>query len=45
MKHDVYAAYIGIDWSDRKHDMYLYDCATGETEEYVIIPQSCGIQH
>ncbi len=22
----VYAAYIGIDWADRKHDIALYDC-------------------
>ena len=32
----AYAAYIGIDWSDRKHDIYLYDCTTGEAEESVI---------
>ena len=37
MNQDVYAAYIGIDWADRKHDIHLYDCTTGEAEESVII--------
>ncbi|XQQ06150.1 MAG: IS110 family transposase [Leptolyngbya sp. IPPAS B-1204] len=31
----MYAAYIGIDWSDRKHDIYLYDCATGAAESVI----------
>ena len=43
MSQDVYAAYIGIDWSDRKHDIYLYDCITGETEESVIGSQPDAI--
>jgi len=25
-----YVAYIGIDWADRKHDIALYDCASGK---------------
>jgi hypothetical protein len=44
MNQDVYAAYIGIDWSDRKHDIYLYDCTTGEAEEAVIGSQPEAIQ-
>ncbi|MGA7935990.1 MAG: hypothetical protein WCA35_20725, partial [Kovacikia sp.] len=43
MSQDVYAAYIGIDWSDRKHDIYLYDCTTGEAEEDVISSQPDAI--
>ncbi|MGJ3248786.1 MAG: IS110 family transposase [Elainellaceae cyanobacterium] len=31
-----YVAYIGIDWADRKHDICLYDPATGEPEYSVI---------
>ena len=31
-----YAAYIGIDWADRKHDICLYDLATGTWEPSVI---------
>jgi transposase len=30
------AAYIGIDWADRKHDICLYDPATGTWEKSVI---------
>jgi hypothetical protein len=44
MNLDAYAAYIGIDWSDRKHDIYLYDCSTGEAEESVIGSQPEAIQ-
>lgn len=44
MSQTVYAAYIGIDWSDRKHDIYLYDCITGEAEEPVIGSQPEAIQ-
>ena len=29
---DEFAAYIGIDWSDQKHDCCLMDAATGEKE-------------
>ncbi|WP_156815558.1 hypothetical protein [Pseudanabaena sp. PCC 6802] len=29
MTTDQYVAYIGIDWADRKHDIALYDCASG----------------
>jgi len=43
MNQDAYAAYIGIDWSDRKHDIYLYDYATGEVEESVISSQPDAI--
>jgi|GEM_PF-4108647 len=28
----TYAAYIGIDWSDRKHAICLFDCATHSKE-------------
>jgi hypothetical protein len=31
-----YIAYIGIDWADQKHDICLYDPATGEFEFSVI---------
>ena len=31
-----YAAFIGLDWSDKKHDVYLHVCATGEEESKVI---------
>lgn len=34
MEH--FAAYIGLDWSDQKHDLYLVDAATGEPESSVI---------
>ncbi|XPM57286.1 MAG: IS110 family transposase [Leptolyngbya sp. IPPAS B-1204] len=44
MNQQTYAAYIGIDWSDRKHDIYLYDCTTGEVEESVISSQPDAIQ-
>jgi transposase len=44
MSQAAYAAYIGIDWSDRKHDICLYDCTTGETEESVIGSQPEAIQ-
>lgn len=44
MNQADYAAYIGIDWADRKHDIYLYDCATGETEDTVISSQPEAIQ-
>ena len=29
---DEFAAYIGIDWSDKKHDCCLIDAATGRKE-------------
>lgn len=44
MSQTGYAAYIGIDWSERKHDSYLYDCITGEAEESVIGSQPEAIQ-
>jgi transposase len=34
-----YAAYIGIDWSDKKHDCCLVDAATGK-KEFSIIKQT-----
>lgn len=34
-----YVAYVGIDWADRKHDIALYDCATGTWDDYVIQSQ------
>ncbi|MBM0743389.1 IS110 family transposase [Phormidium sp. CLA17] len=36
MTTDDYVAYIGIDWADRKHDIALYDCASGTWQESVI---------
>jgi hypothetical protein len=36
MTTDQYVAYIGIDWADRKHDIALYDCASGTWQEYII---------
>lgn len=33
MNQAAYAAYIGIDWADGKHDIYLYDCTTGKVQE------------
>ena len=36
MTTENYVAYIGIDWADRKHDIALYDCASGTWEEYII---------
>ncbi len=35
-QHEHYAALIGIDWSDRKHDVCLVDAATGSRELSVI---------
>ncbi len=35
-QHEHYAALIGIDWSDRKHDLCLVDTATGNRELSVI---------
>ncbi|ESA37888.1 transposase [Leptolyngbya sp. Heron Island J] len=32
----AYAAYIGIDWADRKHDIALYDCQNGTWEHCTI---------
>jgi transposase len=36
MSQNHYAAYIGIDWADRKHDIHLYDPTTEQTEDYII---------
>jgi transposase len=36
MSQTQYAAYIGIDWADRKHDIHLVDVATGQREDYTI---------
>lgn len=36
MSQNQYAAYIGIDWADRKHDIHLYDPITAQTEDYII---------
>lgn len=44
MNQPTYAAYIGIDWSERKHDIYLYDCTTGEAEKYIISSQPDALQ-
>lgn len=43
MNQAAYAAYIGIDWADRKHDIYLYDCTTGKVEESIIGSQPDAI--
>lgn len=31
MKETKFAAYIGIDWADKKHDFAIYDVASGKT--------------
>jgi hypothetical protein len=36
MNTQNYVADIGIDWADRKHDIALYDCASGTWQEYTI---------
>lgn len=36
MTTEPFVAYIGIDWADRKHDIALYDCASGSWQESVI---------
>lgn len=36
MTTENYVAYIGIDWADRKHDIALYDCASGTWQETII---------
>jgi transposase len=40
----AYAAYIGIDWADRKHDICLYDPTTQEFEFSVIHSQPEAIE-
>ncbi len=40
MTPDNYVAYIGIDWADRKHDIALYDCASGTCQESIIQTRS-----
>jgi hypothetical protein len=32
-----FAALIGIDWADRKHDLYLLDVATNRREKSVLV--------
>lgn len=44
MSQKQYAAYIGIDWADRKHDIHLYDPATGQTEDSCIGAQPQAIK-
>lgn len=34
-----FAAYLGIDWSDKKHDLCLLDPATGR-KEFTVIKQT-----
>ncbi|MGI6599043.1 MAG: IS110 family transposase [Kiritimatiellia bacterium] len=33
---DGYAALIGLDWATEKHDVYLWDAATGEVQHRVV---------
>jgi hypothetical protein len=33
-----YAAYLGIDWADKKHDLCLVDGATGRKTKQVLAP-------
>ncbi len=33
---NVYAATIGLDWADKKHDLWLHSTATGQTEHIVL---------
>jgi transposase len=44
MSQNQYAAYIGMDWADRKHDIHLYDPATGQTQDYCIGAQPQDIK-
>jgi transposase len=44
MSDNQYAAYIGIDWADRKHDIHLFDPVTQQTEDYTIGAQPQDIQ-
>jgi transposase len=37
-------AWIGVDWADEKHDVSLYDVATGEQETRVIRQSAEGLQ-
>jgi transposase len=32
----TYAAYLGIDWADKKHDLCLYDAASGKKTKLVL---------
>ncbi len=34
MEH--FAAFVGIDWSDKKHDVCLVDLSTGKREQFII---------
>lgn len=43
MGQTQYAAYIGIDWADRKHAIHLVDSATGQREDYLIGSQPDAI--
>ena len=36
MSEIPYAALIGLDWADQKHDVCLYDCMT-QTQEHSVI--------
>jgi len=33
---NAFATYIGMDWSDQKHDVCLLDTATGEKEFLIL---------
>jgi hypothetical protein len=33
----TYAAYLGIDWADKKHDLCLYDVASGQQSKHVLV--------
>jgi len=37
MKETKFAAYLGIDWADRKHDFAIYDVASGKTRRDSVV--------
>jgi len=42
---DQYAAYLGIDWADKKHDLCLVEAASGKKTKLVLphTPQACWV--
>ena len=50
-EHSVFAAFIGLDWADRKHDVVLYDPRGGKPEHRELIQKpeaidewACGLR-
>ncbi len=38
-----YAALLGIDWADKKHDVCLIETATGKREAFILPHSPCEI--